>query len=295
MSDDANPAANRNYDLVTTVTPDGVKLHGLFQESLVERKTALDAAIVLHGLGGNFYSSSLNLRLADSLRDTGLAVVVVNMRGHDGISMNPVAGRAQTIGAAYEIVDDCRHDVAGWIEWLLNRDCSNIVLVGHSLGAIKSLYAHAHLQHEAVKAIVGLSATRLCHGRLMESERRDDFRKWFSLACEMTEQGRGDELMRVDFPFPTHMAAAAYRDKYGPADRYDWVRYVEQIHVPTLLMYGERELRDSPAFYGLLETAEEVSRRMHNFTIQVIESANHFYAGVHSRATAAMQEWMRSL
>ena len=32
MSDDANPAANRNYDLVTTVTPDGVKLHGLFPD-----------------------------------------------------------------------------------------------------------------------------------------------------------------------------------------------------------------------------------------------------------------------
>ena len=226
------------------------------------------------------------------LRDAGLAVVVVNMRGHDGISMNPVSGRAQTIGAAYEIVDDCRHDVAGWIEWLLQRGSSRIALVGHSLGAIKSLYAQAHLQHPAIKAVIGLSATRLCHQKLLESGRGDDFRKWFSLACELIGQGRGEKLIRVDFPFPTHMTAAAYRDKYGPEDRYDWVRYAPHIQVPTLLMYGERELRDNAAFHGLLETAEQMAKQMSNLEVQVIESANHFYAGVHWRATDAMLQWL---
>ena len=137
---------------------------------------------MLHGLGGNFYGSSLNLRLADALRDMGMAVAIVNTRGHDGISMNPVSGRAATIGAAYEIVDDCRQDVAGWIGWLGERGYSQIALVGHSLGAIKALYAQAHLRHEMIRTMVGLSATRLCHERFLESERAEDFQKWFGLA-----------------------------------------------------------------------------------------------------------------
>jgi pimeloyl-ACP methyl ester carboxylesterase len=282
----------RNYQLVTTVTPDMVKLHGLFQPPHQTGGLPVDAAIVLHGLGGNFYSSSLNLRLADALRQAGLAVLLANTRGHDGISMNPVNGRAETIGAAYEIVDDCRHDVAGWIDWLLRREYSRIVLVGHSLGAIKSLYAQAFQPHAAVQAIVGLSATRLSHNQFMKSERAADFRKWFELAVSLVGDGRGDELLRVDFPFPTHMTAAAYADKYGPQDRYDWTRFAGQISVPVLLMFGERELRDNAAFQGLLPVVGELARQLPHFRLRIIESANHFYAGVHWRATAAMREWM---
>lgn len=297
---DTTKEPNRNYQLVSCVTPDTVKLHGLFQDA-ARPETAgsehterpVDAAVVLHGLGGNFYSSSLNLRLADSLRDQGIAVVLGNMRGHDGISMSPVGGRAQTIGAAYEIVDDCKNDVAGWVNWLVEKKgFRNIALVGHSLGAIKSLYAQANLPTEKVKLIIGLSATRLCHSQLLKSDRADDFRKWFAKAEELVQAGRHDELMRVDFPFPTHMAAGAYRDKYGPEDRYDWTRYVDRIKVPTLLLFGERELSDNAAFHGMLQLVEDIAKQNDHFKVEVIESANHFYAGVHWRATDVIKNWL---
>ena len=287
---------NRNYELVTSMTADSVKLHGLFQVADAESQVGLDAAVVLHGLGGNFYSSSLNLRLADALSEMGVAVVLGNLRGHDGISMSPVGGRAQTIGAAYEIVDECKHDISGWVDWLRQKKgFQRIALVGHSLGAIKSLYAQAHLPNDGVEAIVGLSATRLCHEKFLESERSADFKKWFSKAKELVQQGLANELLKVDFPFPTYMAAGAYVDKYGPKDRYDWARFASQIEVPTLLMFGERELADNAAFHGLLERANEVAERQANFQVAVIESANHFYAGVHWRATDVMKDWMLKL
>ncbi len=299
MNHDQPERLNRNYELVTCQTPDTVKLHGLFQAAC-DDDAPVDAAVILHGLGGNCYSSSLNLRLADALRDSGIAVVLGNTRGHDGISMSPVSGRAQTIGAAYEIVDDCKNDVAGWVNWLVEKKgYEKIALVGHSLGAIKSLYAYANLPddtgkvHEAVRMIIGLSATRLCHGQFLNSNRADDFRKWYDKAVSLVEAGRQQELMQVEFPFPTHMAAAAYRDKYGPEDRYDWTRYVDQIDVPTLLLFGERELADNAAFHGLLDQVNEIANQHRNFQVEVIESANHFYAGVHWRATDAIQTWLR--
>ena len=284
---------DRTYQLVSTVTPDAVKLHGLFQRSSSIVKSSIDAAVVLHGLGGNFYGSTLNLRLADALGELGISVVLGNTRGHDGISMNPVAGRAQTIGAAYEIVDECKQDVTGWVRWLVeHQGYQRIALVGHSLGAIKALYAQAYLPHECVEVIVSLSATRLCYSSFLNSERSEDFRKWIRLSEEMVKQGRGDDLIRVDFPFPVHMTASAYRDKYGPADRYDWTAFAEKINVPTLLVFGERELRDNTAFRGMLETAQHLVQELPGFDLAVIESANHFYAGVHDRATDAMKSWL---
>ena len=50
-------------------------------------------------------------------------------------------GRRQ--GAA-EIMDDCRHDLAAWLDWLRQRVGPHVGLLGHSLGAVKCLYASAH-------------------------------------------------------------------------------------------------------------------------------------------------------
>ena len=291
QTSDSKP--DRYYELVSTLTPDGVKLQGLFQPAQEKKSVLLDAAIVLHGLAGNFYGSSLNLGLADELGSLGIAVAVVNTRGHDNISTSRVAGRAKTLGAAYEIVDDCRHDVAGWIDWMRQRGYANVGLIGHSLGAIKALYAAAQLQDESIKAIVGLSATRLCHASFLQSERAADFRKWIRTAQEEVELGNGHKLMQVDFPFPTHMAAGAYRDKYGPEDRYDWTRYVDLINVPTLLVFGERELQKNAAFQGLEEIARDICKTREPFSMTVIESANHFYAGVQHRAMRAVKEWIQ--
>ena len=287
-------APSREYQLVTTVTPDLVKLHGLYQKSTCERRTQIDAAVLLHGLGGNFYSSTLNLRLADCLVELGVSVILGNTRGHDGISMSPVGGRAQTIGAAYEIVDDCKNDVAGWTDWLSGKSHQRLLLVGHSLGAIKALYAQAHLPQASVAGIVGLSATRLCHQSLLDSPRGEDFRHWFELADHLTRSGKGDELMNVSFPFPAHMSAAAYFNKYGPDDQYDWLQFYDRISEPVLLLFGEKELAENPAFHGLWKLIQSQVTSRDNFQAEQVASANHFYAGVHHRATTAMQSWLQN-
>ncbi len=285
-----------HYQLVVAVTRDGVKLHGLFLAANatddIPQTTALDAAVILHGLGGNFYNSTLNLNLAHSLRDCGISVVLANTRGHDGISMSTVAGRAQTIGAAFEMVDDCREDVRGWAQWLAEKGFRRIALVGHSLGAIKSLYAQAHEPHEHVTAIAALSATRLSHQHLLNSSRRADFTKWFQLASQLVAEGQGDTLLHVDFPFPTHITAAAYRDKYGPADRYNWMAFADGITVPVLLIFGEAELRDNPAFQGMLNDVQPLVDVLPNYELQIIASADHFYSGVHHRACDAVVQWV---
>ncbi len=277
--------------LVVANSSDQVRLHGLHQIPVPVRDSTT-AAVILHGLGGNFYNSKLNLRLAATFHELGVATVLANTRGHDGISMNTVAGRARTIGAAFEIVGQCKEDVEGWVQWLTRQGYQRVVLVGHSLGAIKSLYAQAHAAYQNVVAIVALSATRLSHAQFRHSAKADLFDKWYSQAEQLVAAGQGQTLMQVDFPFPTHISAATYVDKYGPEDRYDWLHFAQRIEIPVLLIFGELELRDNPAFHAMMQDVEPLVASLPNYTVTVIESADHYYSGVHHRAAEAVRNWI---
>src|SRR4051812_8850331 len=106
-----------HVELVRTTTRDGLRLDGAL--TLTRRASEgvppKRAAILLHGVGGNFYTLTALEPLAKKLGQNGIATIAVNTRGHDsifGAMHGNVRGR---FGAAYEIVDDCRYDIAAWI------------------------------------------------------------------------------------------------------------------------------------------------------------------------------------
>src|SRR5690242_5053299 len=106
-------------DLVQTTTRDGVRLDGAYQAPGRPGAAALDvdAFVLVHGTGGNFYSSSLFDVLAELLLSLGAGVLRANTRGHDLMSNAATARGGRRLGAAYEVVDDCRHDLAAWLDW----------------------------------------------------------------------------------------------------------------------------------------------------------------------------------
>ena len=129
-------------DLVQTMTRDGLRLDGAFQPpATTSTDLGVSAFCLVHGTGGNFYSSTLFDACAERLLRLGCAVLRVNTRGHDGISTAALAQGGRRQGAAYEVVDDCRHNLAAWIDWLSERVGPRVGLIGHSLGAVKCFYA----------------------------------------------------------------------------------------------------------------------------------------------------------
>ena len=62
--------------------------------------------------------------LAERLRGLGCAVLRANTRGHDGVSTAVTPRGGRRLGAAYETIDDCRHDVAAWVDFLRQRGFS---------------------------------------------------------------------------------------------------------------------------------------------------------------------------
>lgn len=286
-----------NGELVFTTTSDFVRLHGFYQRSSAPvatrpEKGSVDAAVLLHGIGGNFYSSRLLLHFSQTLLNLGISVVIVNTRGHDMINISTWSGRARSIGAAFENVSDAKFDVAAWADFLIKRGHSDILLLGHSLGAIKSLYAQAYQPHPKIRSIIGLSATRLSYVNLIDSPNGELFRETIHECEALVQQEKADVPIHVPFPFPTWMTPRCYLDKYGPAETYDWMRFINQIEIPILLLFGEKELDDNPAFTGLRSELDDLRNGWNPFTIEEIEGADHFYTSRFQPVDDIVTSWL---
>ena len=278
--------------LVNTFTEDKVRLDGFFAqtESPEMRKHGIDAAVIVHGLSSNFYKSRLLKHFAAELYKQGIDALLVNTRGHDFLNSTPRMGRAATLGAAVEIIDECKYDLHGWVEFLAKHDRQNVLLVGHSLGAIKAFYAQAHMPHPNVKKIAAFSATKLSYDSLLSSSGGERFSHWLRIAQKQVADNSGQQLLYVDFPFPTWMSADAYLKKYGDGDKYNWLSFLDQITIPVLAAFGEIEMKDNPAFAAMAHDLENITQA--NFLIDYIPHADHYYSACFQEASNRLFAWL---
>ncbi len=283
-------------ELVRTTTRDGLRLDGalaLPDNSRREAASSLPpAAILLHGVAGNFYTSSTFEPLIPKLQSLGMAVLAVNTRGHDSVFGSMAGNVRRRLGAAYETVDECRLDVAAWIDLLASRGHERVVLIGHSLGAIKAVYAPAHDEWPQVAAVVAASPPRLSCAAFLNSGESSVFRESLSTAEQMVAAGQGDALFTGKFPFPLLITASGYIDKYGPAERYNILRFAANLPCPALFTYGSKELSHGGiAFAGLPEALLELPHS-HRRSVVVIDGADHVYSGTSEMLAAAIAGWL---
>jgi alpha/beta superfamily hydrolase len=281
-------------DLVQTTTRDDVRLDGAFQAPSAAAAVSVDAFCFLHGTGGNFYGSTLFDSLAERLVQLGCAVLRANTRGHDGISTATTSRGGRRQGAAYEVVDDCRHDVAAWIDWLRQRTGPRVGLVGHSLGAVKCLYALAQEPRLPVVCAVALSPPRLSYSWFCSSAQGPEFLETYRRAEQCLEHDEPAALLDVKLPLPFIITAAGYVEKYGPDERYNYLRFVAGVPCPTLVTLGSIEMENNMAFRGAVDALAEPAARTGRLCVRAIAGADHFYSGVRNELIACVEEWLRS-
>jgi pimeloyl-ACP methyl ester carboxylesterase len=302
-------------ELVQVTTADGVRLDGMFQpaepiaptEGTDALPLGIDAVVMIHGTGANFYASSMMDLLAERLRQRGVATLRVNTRGHDGISTAVTRTGGLRQGAAYEVVDDCRHDLAAWLELARERGFHRVALLGHSLGAVKSIYtlALSAAQESAtigttsskslVTRLIALSPPRLSYSYFAASQRGADFLAMCQQAESMVAAGREESLIEITFPLPYAVTARGYLDKYGPAERYNVLRHLPAIRCPTLVTFGSIEVQSNVAFRGMPEAIEalELPAGSARPSVALVAGADHFYSGARSELAARIESWLR--
>ena len=280
-------------ELVKTTTRDDLRLDGALLTPFCSPMLGLDACVLLHGVGGNFYGGNLFGSLAPKLLELGIATLRVNTRGHDAVSWATTSAGPSRQGSAYEIVDQCRHDVTAWVDLLVARGLGRVALLGHSLGAIKVIYAQAHDPHDAVKCVLAASPPRLSYTAFQNSPKSSIFYEAIRTAEQHLVAGRAGALFQAQFPVPLLVAAEAYLDKYGSAERYNFLRFLDRLRCPLLVTYGQRELEGSNiAFAGMDAAIAAAVPASQTVEVMTIAGADHFYSGVYNELGDRLVGWL---
>ena len=275
-------------DLIQATTRDGVRLDGVYQAPAQRSTIDLDGVLLVHGTGSSFYGSTLFDPLAERLLSLGVGVLRVNTRGHDLMSTAATARGGRRLGAAYEVVDDCRHDLAAWIDQLQGLCGARLGLIGHSLGAVKCMYALAAEPDPRVQRVVAISPPRLSHAWFMASDRAAEFRTIYDQAQALVAAGEPDTLLEVRLPLPFVVTAAGYVEKYGPDERYNYLKWIDKVACPMLVTFGEIETRDNMAFRDAPDAIAGVAPGV---AVALIAGADQFYTGVREALIDRVIAW----
>jgi hypothetical protein len=281
-------------ELVHTTTRDGMRLDGaLHRAANPAASTTSDVLLCLHGVGGNFYGSSLFHRISPTLLDAGVSLLWANTRGRDSIHTTQINGQPARRGAAYELVDDCRFDIAAWLSFLGSAGFEQPGMLGHSLGAIKALYSEATEPHPHTSCAIALSPPRLSFAMFNQGKQSAPFFTSISLAERSVQAGRPHELMEVSVPYPMLISAGSYLDKYGPEEKYNIVNFANRVRPPTLIIYGGQELSSgNPAFAGVPEALAALPDQGQRFTLATIAEADHNYSGKQRELAGELVNWL---
>lgn len=277
-------------DLVRITTPDGVLLDGVLQRSPTPPAWPMDAVLLIHGTGSNFYQSTLLETLAEMFLSRGVSPLRVNTRGHDGISTAVKGKGGIRQGAAYEAIDDCRHDVLGWASFARAQVGPRVALLGHSMGAVKCLYAAAHEAMLTPAMVLAVSPPRLAYERFCSSPRREEFLETFDRAETLVAAGQAAALIEATIPLPMVISAGGYVDKYGPGAANDFLPLLPNIACRVLFTFGEQEVANNVAFQGLPADVAAAGR-----AVTVVPAADHFYSGRRSELAAVLAAAIDSL
>ncbi|MCZ6633942.1 MAG: alpha/beta fold hydrolase [bacterium] len=284
-------------ELVHTSTSDGLTLSGTLRRPQTSGSDLpIDACIFVHGRGGNFYASGLLEDCAVALLQAGCAVYRINTRGAAG-----EVGRAQTptgrkyIGAACEIVDECRYDLDAWIAHATDCGFTCIALWGHSLGALKSIYYQAQTQDARLTRLVASSPPWLSYEHFLIQPEGEKLADMYKNAKARVDAGQGDKILTVTAPLAgTLSTASQYVEKYGPADRYNILSHLPNVSCPTLITVGTEEAKTMMAFRGLYEALKALANQQSNLSVASIEGADHSYTGVREQAQEIIFNWLRT-
>lgn len=285
----------RHAELCRVTTQDGLLLDGALRtpEQPTDR-FPIDACLLVHGTGGNFTTPGVLETLAQQAMDAGLTSLRINTRGHDLMARVPRANGAILGGASYENIADCRHDLTAWADFLVERGCARIALIGHSLGGVKGVYATSRNPHPNVTHLLAISPPRFNHAHFLRHKLAGQFREDYRRADALVSRGEGETVIQVRQPMPLVITASGFVAKYGPHDNYDIIKLLPHVACPTLVLIGSESARVSPAFDGLEAELSRLASQRSNLAVRVIEGADVTYSTHLAAPFECMVDWLRT-
>ncbi len=251
--------------LLSFKTSDKETLHGLLFTP-PERKSDL-ALLLVHGVAMNFYLPPLPT-IGQALAERGYHCFVINTRGHDWISR---AGNLTKFGGAtYETFEDSAKDFDGALDYLSAEGYKRFILVGHSLGCVKSLLYQGNRQRPDIVGVVSCSCPRQFYSA--RAEEQPDFKQLMANASG---------AMGI-------FTARTYVNKYGRHEINDVRPHAGRLGCPYLAIAGGAEHAFFPRYAKELAEAGGASA-----SYKILPGANHFYTNHEPEVVEIIADWLK--
>jgi pimeloyl-ACP methyl ester carboxylesterase len=272
-------------ELVQFQATDGQVLHGLLFQPTEPRPPTDLALLLVHGVAMNFYTGPLPA-FGQALAERGYHALCINTRGHDWISRG-VPDWSSFIGASYETFEESGHDYDGALTYLAERGYRRYVLMGHSLGGVKSIMYQGSRQRPDVVGIVSCSSPRQYYSARVEEQ--PNFPQEMDEAEALIAAGRGDELLwRWASGARAVFTARTFENKYGRHEQNDLRPYAARLGCPLLAIAGSAEHPYFPSYASELAERAGPDRG----ELRIVEGANHFYDQHEQEVIDSITQWL---
>ncbi len=272
------------FELVKTSTEDGLYLHGFFKKG--EKNNY--AVLHVHGFEGDFFSNSFITVVTNALKENGHSFLSVQTRGTgQEYEIQTTEGESKTYGSHYELLKEAHMDIDAWIEFLVENGHHNIVLQGHSLGAIKAVRYLAEGKHtKYVKKLILLSPFDV-HA-LVEVITDGKYKEYIRMAKQKIEQGKGQEIipesyinMRMSYQtYASWLTMDHFGKMFHFADEENSFMLLNKMDIPVKAIVGSEDELFHPINPGDPEEAMGTMKlNIPNFSYKIIEDGDHVFNG----------------
>jgi pimeloyl-ACP methyl ester carboxylesterase len=266
--------------LVSFKTSDGLTLQGM----LMSPKNAAKGGtclIYVHGMTGNFYSSTIFYALSKDLSAHGIASFAINTRGHDILCGIKTEGMSHggLHGTAVEGFEGCIEDIGAAVTAIKKLGYKEIILCGHSTGCQKIVHYMHNSKDMAVSRLVLISPaddfaiTKRKYGSSLETKIR--------MARKLIRSGGGNNPSPAFEGYsPKRFLSIAERSS-PEASIFDYsgsMKEYSSIKAPMLVILGGSEewMYHKVSYYKEILEERSGSEEM---LFAEIKNANHSFDG----------------
>lgn len=266
---------------IRATTDDKLILQGLLCEP---KKNTNKIILHIHGMAGNFYENRFLDSMAKTFTDNGWAFLSPNTRGHDYIADFPLAGakeKYERVGNFREKFEECIYDIKSWMDCVESKGYKDVVLQGHSLGAVKVVYYLGKTNDKRVNKLVLASPPDMVG--LAEAE--SNHKELLTLSKKMIKNGKGNEILPKLLWNWYYLSAKTYTDfcqRDNPIDVFNTYNkekfsIISKITVPTLAFFGSKDDAVIMPVKEALGVIKNKAKNCPQFDTRIIDGAPHSY------------------